>query len=49
MKKLTPTEEQIMQVILGLPEGGFLKDILMDVLLMQYPSWWIKYKSRLKF
>ncbi|MHA8067539.1 BlaI/MecI/CopY family transcriptional regulator [Aquirufa sp. ROCK2-A2] len=28
MKKLTQAEEQIMQVIWGLPEGGFLKDIL---------------------
>jgi predicted transcriptional regulator len=28
MKKLTQAEEQIMQVIWGLPEGGYLKEIL---------------------
>ncbi|CAM4207668.1 BlaI/MecI/CopY family transcriptional regulator [Cytophagaceae bacterium 50C-KIRBA] len=28
MKKLTQAEEQIMQVIWTLPEGGFLKDII---------------------
>lgn len=28
MKKLTQAEEQIMQVIWNLPEGGFLKDII---------------------
>ncbi len=28
MKKLTQAEEQIMQVIWGLPTGGFLKDIM---------------------
>lgn len=28
MKKLTQAEEQIMQVIWDLPEGGFLKDIM---------------------
>ncbi|RVU24115.1 BlaI/MecI/CopY family transcriptional regulator [Sandaracinomonas limnophila] len=28
MKKLTQAEEQIMQVLWELPEGGFLKDIL---------------------
>jgi len=28
MKKLTQAEEQIMQVIWGLPSGGFLKDII---------------------
>ncbi len=28
MKKLTQAEEQIMQVIWNLPDGGFLKDII---------------------
>lgn len=28
MKKLTQAEEQVMQVIWTLPEGGFLKDII---------------------
>ncbi len=28
MKKLTQAEEQVMQVIWNLPEGGFLKDII---------------------
>jgi predicted transcriptional regulator len=28
MKKLTQAEEQVMQVIWTLPEGGYLKDII---------------------
>ncbi len=36
MKKLTQAEEQVMQVIWTLPEGGYLKDII-EILLEPKP------------